>query len=142
MATAAGRDERKEVLGLDLLPTEDGAGWTAFRRSPPAFTKTHGSTAPRARGAARSTVQPFAMPPSVRNLVQANVEAEFRAIFNRPPGRPRRGWRGIEQTVDTVRLPPELRRELSGEVAVSREEVVPGRHPRSCEIPPPDPRPS
>jgi len=32
MATGVNRDGRKEVLGLDLVTTEDGAGWTAFLR--------------------------------------------------------------------------------------------------------------
>lgn len=32
MATAVNRDGRKEVLGLDVVTTEDGAGWTAFLR--------------------------------------------------------------------------------------------------------------
>lgn len=32
MATAVNRDGRKEILGLDLVTTEDGAGWTAFLR--------------------------------------------------------------------------------------------------------------
>jgi putative transposase len=32
MATGVNRDGRKEVLGLDLLTAEDGAGWTAFLR--------------------------------------------------------------------------------------------------------------
>lgn len=32
MATGVNRDGRKEVLGLDIVTTEDGAGWTAFLR--------------------------------------------------------------------------------------------------------------
>jgi putative transposase len=32
IATAVNTDGRREILGLDLLTTEDGAGWTAFLR--------------------------------------------------------------------------------------------------------------
>ncbi len=32
VATAVNADGRKEILGLDVLTTEDGAGWTAFLR--------------------------------------------------------------------------------------------------------------
>src|SRR6266571_1510337 len=32
IATAVNADSRREILGLDLLTSEDGAGWTAFLR--------------------------------------------------------------------------------------------------------------
>lgn len=33
VATAVGSDGHREILGLDLITSEDGAGWTAFLRS-------------------------------------------------------------------------------------------------------------
>jgi putative transposase len=32
VATAVNADGHREILGLDLVTTEDGAGWTAFLR--------------------------------------------------------------------------------------------------------------
>jgi putative transposase len=32
IATAVNRDGRREILGLDIFTTEDGAGWTQFLR--------------------------------------------------------------------------------------------------------------